>query len=164
MYAPVVTRFMTYDVKLEPTIAAYARRSWTCRRCRSGSLRPRLSPPRSRNFRGRILGTGAACCPFARLKAQAGRAQSRCRRGRETTIILCARKTRRKSLKPNSGLVSRRFDALMAADLQDRRTAAAAGEFRIATSSRERDDATLPKIWTRFAWPISPNENRGGFQ
>ena len=25
MYAPVVTRFMTYDVKLEPTIAAYAR-------------------------------------------------------------------------------------------------------------------------------------------
>ena len=25
MYAPVVTRFMTYDVKLEPTIAAYSR-------------------------------------------------------------------------------------------------------------------------------------------
>jgi glutathione S-transferase len=24
MYAPVVTRFMTYDVKLEPTLAAYA--------------------------------------------------------------------------------------------------------------------------------------------
>ena len=24
MYAPVVTRFMTYDVKLEPALAAYA--------------------------------------------------------------------------------------------------------------------------------------------
>ena len=24
MYAPVVTRFMTYDVKLEPKLAAYA--------------------------------------------------------------------------------------------------------------------------------------------
>ncbi len=24
MYAPVVTRFMTYDVKLEPRLAAYA--------------------------------------------------------------------------------------------------------------------------------------------
>jgi glutathione S-transferase len=26
MYAPVVTRFMTYDVKLEPALAAYADR------------------------------------------------------------------------------------------------------------------------------------------
>ena len=25
MYAPVVTRFMTYDVKLEPELAAYAK-------------------------------------------------------------------------------------------------------------------------------------------
>jgi len=27
--------------------------------------------------------------------------------------------------------------------------------FRIATWSRERDDATLPKIWTRSAWSQS---------
>jgi hypothetical protein len=27
--------------------------------------------------------------------------------------------------------------------------------FRIAPCSRERDDATLPKIWTRFAWSRS---------
>jgi hypothetical protein len=35
--------------------------------------------------------------------------------------------------------------------------------FRIATCSRERDDATLPKIWTHFAWSRSRNANRGGF-
>jgi hypothetical protein len=36
-------------------------------------------------------------------------------------------------------------------------------EFRIAPSSCERDDATLPKIWTLSSVSNSPNENRGGF-
>ena len=33
MYAPVVTRFLTYDVALDPACGATATRSWRCPRC-----------------------------------------------------------------------------------------------------------------------------------
>ena len=45
MYAPVVTRFMTYDVKLDDRARGLRRaRSWPCRKCRNGSRRRKLEP------------------------------------------------------------------------------------------------------------------------
>ena len=43
MFAPVCTRFLTYDVKLDATAPPIARPSWRCRRCRNGSTAPRPS-------------------------------------------------------------------------------------------------------------------------
>ena len=48
MYAPVVTRFLTYDVAARRRLrGATATRSWRCRRCASGSPPPRPSPTTS---------------------------------------------------------------------------------------------------------------------
>ena len=44
MYAPVVTRFLTYDVPSTPPCAATATRSWRCPRCANGSPRARAEP------------------------------------------------------------------------------------------------------------------------
>ena len=54
MYAPVVTRFMTYDVKLEPKLAAYAETIMAMPEMRNGSTPPRPSPPTSRSSRSNI--------------------------------------------------------------------------------------------------------------
>ena len=43
MYAPVCTRFLTYDVAIDPVSTPTAARSWRCRRCRNGSQPPRPS-------------------------------------------------------------------------------------------------------------------------
>ena len=62
MYAPVVTRFMTYDVKLEPGLSAYCRQdhghAGDAGMDRSGEGRTR----RRRGTRGRILGSAAGAC------------------------------------------------------------------------------------------------------
>ncbi len=72
MYAPVVTRFMTYDVKLEPRLARYASTSWPCRKCRNGSRPRRRSRPTSRSSRSNIRQRGVPSCPFEGLKPRAG--------------------------------------------------------------------------------------------
>ena len=55
MYAPVVTRFMTYDVKLEPRLKAYADMIMALPEMQpNGSRPPRPSPPTSRSSRSNI--------------------------------------------------------------------------------------------------------------
>ena len=50
MYAPVVTRFVTYDVKLDRELRGLLRSaSWRCRRCTNGSPPRSSSPRRSTN-------------------------------------------------------------------------------------------------------------------
>ena len=49
MYAPVCTRFNTYDVPLDRVSAAYCAASWTGSRCRNGSPARRPNPRRWRN-------------------------------------------------------------------------------------------------------------------
>ena len=44
MYAPVATRFLTYDVKLDPDAPPIARPSWRCRTCRNGSTAAKSEP------------------------------------------------------------------------------------------------------------------------
>jgi glutathione S-transferase len=45
MYAPVVTRFLTYDVAMDKVCRRLLQdASWTCRPCRSGSPLRRLEP------------------------------------------------------------------------------------------------------------------------
>ena len=59
MYAPVVTRFMTYDVKLEPQLDGLCRHDHgDCRKCRNGSRPPRPSPPTSKSSRSNIRQRG----------------------------------------------------------------------------------------------------------
>ena len=54
------------------------------------------------------------------------------------------------------GLGSKRFGALAAAVAKIAAVQRDWRDFRIAPSSRERDDATLPKIWTLSCAAISP--------
>ena len=45
MYAPVVTRFLTYDVKLDRDLPALLQpRSWRCRRCSEWIAAAKLEP------------------------------------------------------------------------------------------------------------------------
>jgi glutathione S-transferase len=50
MYAPVVTRFQTYDVQLDEAVPPIAARSWRCRNCRSGRRLRGRNPRRSRSW------------------------------------------------------------------------------------------------------------------
>ena len=62
MYAPVVTRFMTYDVKLEPTARGLCRvHHGDARRCRNGSRPPRPRPPTSTSSRSNFRQAARAC-------------------------------------------------------------------------------------------------------
>ena len=63
MYAPVVTRFMTYDVKLDPRLRPTPRPSWRCPKCRNGSRPPRPSPPTSKSSRSNIRQARRAALP-----------------------------------------------------------------------------------------------------
>jgi glutathione S-transferase len=45
-YAPVVTRFATYGVKLSPLLEAYSENVLALPPCNSGSQRPRQNPKR----------------------------------------------------------------------------------------------------------------------
>ena len=49
MYAPVCSRFVTYDVPLDPVRRPTAAPSWRCRSCRNGSPAPKPSPTSSRS-------------------------------------------------------------------------------------------------------------------
>ena len=68
MYAPVVTRFMTYDVKLEPRLKAYADMIMGLPEMANGSRPPRPSPPTSKSSRSNIR---QRSCLFERLKPRA---------------------------------------------------------------------------------------------
>ena len=76
MYAPVVTRFMTYDVKLEP--APRGLRQYHHGDARDAGMdRSRQGRAcRHRGARGRILGRPAPPCPFEGLRQRAGLAQA----------------------------------------------------------------------------------------
>ena len=54
MYAPVCTRFLTYDVALDPSRRGYCRTIMAMPTCRNGS-RPRRSSPTTRRTRRRVL-------------------------------------------------------------------------------------------------------------
>ena len=71
MYAPVVTRFMTYDVKLEPRLVTYANMIMAMPEMRGVDRGRQGRARRHRGTRGRILGS-VAPCPFEGLKARAG--------------------------------------------------------------------------------------------
>ena len=66
MYAPVVTRFMTYDVKLDPKLAAYASTIMAMPEMQEWIEAAKAEPGRYRRARGRILGRAHAA--FARLR------------------------------------------------------------------------------------------------
>ena len=122
MYAPVVTRFMTYDVKLEPTLAAYARTIMAMPEMRGMDRGRQGRARRDRGARGRILGSARRV--LARLKgsrlgqvllkagaiARASHA-ARCRRQRAEIAEAKFR------LPPSAS-------ALCGDDVQDRRSAA----------------------------------------
>lgn len=50
MYAPVATRFLTYDVQLDEVSAAYCQTIMPCQNCRSGSQPPGRNPKRSTSW------------------------------------------------------------------------------------------------------------------
>jgi hypothetical protein len=50
MYAPVATRFLTYDVQLDEVSAAYFQTIMPCQNCRSGSQPPGRNPTRSTSW------------------------------------------------------------------------------------------------------------------
>ena len=50
MYAPVATRFLTYDVQLDEVSAAYFQTIMPCQNCRSGSQPPGRNPKRSTSW------------------------------------------------------------------------------------------------------------------
>ena len=51
MYAPVVSRFRTYGIRLDGELKSYAERIWDCRRCRNGGKRRWPKRRRSRSSR-----------------------------------------------------------------------------------------------------------------
>ena len=59
MYAPVVTRFMTYDVKLEPRLEAYANTIMAMPEMVEWIDGGEGRAGRDRGARGRILGSAA---------------------------------------------------------------------------------------------------------
>ena len=102
MYAPVVTRFMTYDVKLEPGLRPTPAPSWRCPRCRNGSRPPRPSPPTSRSSRSNIRQAGAPCL-LEGLRQRAGPAQAGASRERRAAAPV-AFPVFRRALNPDSRL------------------------------------------------------------
>ncbi len=114
MYAPVVTRFMTYDVKLEPGLPPMPRGSWPCRRCRNGSRRRRPSPPTSRNSRSNIRQCchGRACLKGPSIGQILLKALAPSRR--EPTRHRAARRHAAKIAEPEFGLGCKRFGSFVA--------------------------------------------------
>ncbi len=75
MYAPVVTRFVTYDVKLEPRLKAYADTIMAMPEMVEWIAAAQEEPAEIEEPRGRILGRRCAAPPVSR--AAAGPAQFR---------------------------------------------------------------------------------------
>jgi glutathione S-transferase len=95
MYAPVVTRFMTYDVKLEPRLAAYASTIMAMPEMQEWIEAAKAEPADIEELEESL----ARPCPLEGLRQRAGLAQAGARSERRAAAALAVF---REALKPDS--------------------------------------------------------------